>query len=184
MRSTMLASMIACAAISLSSTFVLADPKQLSGSANSEDFIHALTPAPGAPALKFRGLRVLNSTPASEEKSSAPSVAVDIKFALNSAELSSAATALVEQIGSAMRSEQLAKYHFRLEGHTDTTGSRPYNLALSKRRAESVREYLIKTDHIAPDRLGAIGLGPDDLLNPAQPESPDNRRVEIVNLGQ
>jgi len=184
MRTTMLASIIACAAISLTSTVTQADPKQLGGNATSEDFIHALTPTPGAPAVKFRGLRVLNSNPASDEKSAAPAVTVDIKFALNSADLSSQATALIEQIATAIKSDQLANYHFMLEGHTDTTGSRAHNLALSKRRAEAVREYLIKTDHIAADRLGAAGRGPDDLLDPAHPESPDNRRVEIVNLGQ
>lgn len=136
MRSTMLASMIACAAVSLYSTFTLADPTQLGGNATSQDFVHALTPAPGAPTMKFRGLRVLNSSPAAaEEKAAAPAVAVDIKFALNSAELSSEATKLVEQIGTAMKSDQLANYHFMLEGHTDTTGSREYNIALSKRRA-------------------------------------------------
>jgi outer membrane protein OmpA-like peptidoglycan-associated protein len=180
--------MVAGAAISLSSTLATADPAQLGAGSTSQDFVHALTPAPGAPAMKFRGLRVLNSNPAAGEKTSekaaAPAVAVDIKFALNSADLSSQATALVEQIATAMKSDQLATYHFMLEGHTDTTGSRPYNVALSKRRAESVREYLIKTDHIAPDRLGAAGRGPDDLLDPAHPDSPDNRRVEIVNLGK
>ncbi len=45
-----------------------------------------------------------------------------------------------------------------IEGHTDERGSRTYNPELSQRRAEAVREYLIKKG-VAPQRLEARGMG-------------------------
>lgn len=185
MRSTLLAAMAALTAVSLVPKLATADPTQLGPNASSQEFVHALAPKAGTPVLKFRGLRVLNSSPAGEAvRKAAPSVAVDIRFALNSAALSNEAIATINQIAKAMKSDQLAKYHFMLEGHTDTTGTRAYNIALSQRRAEAVRDYLVDTDHIAADRLGARGVGPDDLVDPANPTSGVNRRVEILNLGE
>ncbi|HYM03856.1 MAG TPA: OmpA family protein [Stellaceae bacterium] len=161
-----------------------AEVKQLGGNATSQDIIKGLSPAPGAPALKFRGLRVLNSDPAAATEAPAPAVAVDIKFALNSAELSDDAKNIIKQIAIAIQSQQLASYHFLLEGHTDTTGQPGHNLALSKRRAEAVRDYLVRNYSIDASRLDAIGRGQEMLLDPANPTSPANRRVQIVNLGQ
>jgi outer membrane protein OmpA-like peptidoglycan-associated protein len=166
------------------STLAAAEVKQLGPNATSQDIIKGLTPAPGTPALKFRGLRVLNSNPAAATDAPAPAVAVDIKFALNSAVLSDEAKQLVKQIAVAMQSPQLKSYHFLLEGHTDTTGKPAYNLTLSKLRAQAVRDYLVKEFGIEPARLDAVGRGEQALLDPAHPESPVNRRVQIVNLGQ
>ncbi len=48
----------------------------------------------------------------------------------------------------------------RLEvrGHTDSTGSREHNLKLSMRRADAVRDYMIKNG-ISPERLESKGFG-------------------------
>ena len=161
-----------------------AQVKQLGPNPTSQDFINGLSPAPDAPALKFRGLRVLNANPTDQgADAAAPAVAVDIKFALNSADLTDQAKTTLKQMAAAMRSDQLASYHFLLEGHTDTTGSPDHNLALSKRRAESVRAYLSGQLGVDSSRLEAVGRGEEALLDPAHPTSPANRRVQVVNLG-
>lgn len=161
-----------------------AQVKQLGPHPTSQDFINELSPGPGAPALKFRGLRVLNANPTDQgANATGPAVAVEIKFALNSAELTEQAKATLKQMAAAMKSEQLTPYHFLLEGHTDTTGSPDYNLALSKSRAEAVRAYLTTELGVDSSRLQAVGRGEDALLDPDHPTSPVNRRVQVVNMG-
>ena len=106
-----------------------------------------------------------------------------MEFAFNSAELTPKATGILDELGRALTSPELAAYRFQLTGHTDGVGNPDYNLALSKRRAASVRDYLTRSFGVSPGRLVAIGRGAQQLLDPANPASDANRRVEIVNLG-
>ncbi len=72
---------------------------------------------------------------------------------------------------------------FVISGHTDWTGSQDYNLRLSERRAEAVRDWLVGTMHVAPDRIQTLGKGSADAIVPAEKsvdEQQPNRRVEIV----
>jgi OOP family OmpA-OmpF porin len=67
-----------------------------------------------------------------------------------------------------------------IEGHTDSVGSRPSNMKLSQRRAESVRSYLIKTFGISAGRLEAKGYGPTKPVadNKTKVGKQKNRRIE------
>lgn len=69
----------------------------------------------------------------------------------------------------------------RIEGHTDSTGSRRRNKRLSAERAEAVMKYLVETAGINPARLSAEGFGSERPI--ADNESPEgreqNRRVEF-----
>ena len=72
---------------------------------------------------------------------------------------------------------------FRIEGHTDSIGSREYNLELSLRRAEEVKRWLVQALRIDPSRIETVGFGPDKLIVPSSKsieEQQPNRRVEIV----
>ena len=66
-----------------------------------------------------------------------------------------------------------------ISGHTDDVGSDKENLELSKRRAQSVEEYLQKTG-IAKERLSAIGYGETKPVvgNDSEPNRQRNRRIE------
>lgn len=68
-----------------------------------------------------------------------------------------------------------------VEGHTDSQGQRDYNMTLSKKRADAVREQLVSRG-VAADRITAAGLGPDKPLvdNKTAENRANNRRVEIV----
>jgi OmpA-OmpF porin, OOP family len=68
-----------------------------------------------------------------------------------------------------------------IEGHTDERGSNQYNAELSQRRAEAVREYLIKKG-VAPQRLEARGMGRSMPVAPNTTEKgrAANRRVEFL----
>jgi OmpA-OmpF porin, OOP family len=65
-------------------------------------------------------------------------------------------------------------------GHTDRVGSVPYNDALSLRRAERVRDELVKAG-VPADRIRVAGRGEREPLVPTPDEvaEPRNRRVEI-----
>jgi len=71
----------------------------------------------------------------------------------------------------------------RVDGHTDDRGGADYNMALSQRRADSVRDWLVARG-IAADRLVTRAFGP---ARPAASNDTDegrqrNRRVEISVL--
>jgi OOP family OmpA-OmpF porin len=65
-----------------------------------------------------------------------------------------------------------------LQGHTDDTGPDAYNLSLSKKRADAVREYLL-TQGVPGTQLTAKGYGESQPLdNNKTPEGRSkNRRV-------
>ena len=70
-----------------------------------------------------------------------------------------------------------------VQGHTDNVGPRDYNLALSNRRAESVKTYILdQFPELGRERINTAGFGPDRPLMPN--ENPTqralNRRVEFV----
>jgi outer membrane protein OmpA-like peptidoglycan-associated protein len=69
-------------------------------------------------------------------------------------------------------------------GHTDGKGSREYNLKLSQQRADAIRWALLNPFGIEPRRIEAIGLGEEQLLNRANPEAAQNRRVQLINIGK
>ncbi len=74
-----------------------------------------------------------------------------------------------------------------IAGHTDNIGTPQYNQALSEKRAEAVREYLIREGGVDPAKISSIGHR--DLYPVAPNRKPDgqdnpdgraqNRRVEI-----
>ncbi|MFS4454486.1 OmpA family protein [Maribacter sp. 2304DJ31-5] len=69
---------------------------------------------------------------------------------------------------------------FTVEGHTDSVGSSKLNQALSEKRANSVRDFLIK-EGISASRLTAIGYGEDKPIatNNTRNGRKQNRRTEI-----
>jgi OmpA-OmpF porin, OOP family len=148
----------------------------------SDQIIQQLTPPAGTPPLRFRGLHLLTSQPAAT--SQMPAIGLDIRFKVNSADLTEDAKAQVKQLAEAMQSEQLSKYHFLVEGHTDSTGRADHNMALSKRRAEAVKDYLVTAYGVPRNRLEAIGRGQTMPINASDPANPANRRVQVINIGQ
>jgi len=69
---------------------------------------------------------------------------------------------------------------FTVEGHTDSVGSEKTNQSLSDKRANSVRDFLVK-EGIGADRLTAIGYGEAKPIatNANRAGRAQNRRVEI-----
>ncbi len=110
-----------------------------------------------------------------------PKIDIAIFFDYNSDLIGPKAVGAVNELGVALLSPALKGSTILLNGHTDAAGSPDYNLALSHRRAQSVRKYLIHTFKIPEDRVLVAGFGFERLKVPDQPLSGENRRVEVVN---
>lgn len=111
------------------------------------------------------------------------SIDLTVNFAYDSAQLNTDAQLLLDKLGSALNSTELANQRFKIIGHTDAVGGDAYNQTLSEQRAQSVRDYLIKRSGIAGQRLDTEGKGYSQLADPANPTSAMNRRVQVSNLG-
>jgi outer membrane protein OmpA-like peptidoglycan-associated protein len=113
-----------------------------------------------------------------------PKINLTIEFLYDSDRPTEAGDRQLHVLAEALRDPALHGYHFMLAGHTDARGSDEYNQRLSERRALAVKDFLIAVDHIDPAKLAAVGFGERRLLDPDDPNSARNRRVEIVNLVQ
>jgi outer membrane protein OmpA-like peptidoglycan-associated protein len=116
------------------------------------------------------------------ELNQAPSIDLEIFFAYKSAEITPQAAAALAPLGRALSDARLAGDSFLIAGHTDSKGGDDYNLDLSQRRAEAVRQHLIASFGIDGAKLVAKGMGSRQLKVPGQPLAAENRRVQIVNL--
>ena len=113
------------------------------------------------------------------------SVDLTVQFMSGSADLTPSAMRALDELGRALSSEALAAFRFRIEGHTDTTGSRDMNMTLSQARAARVAEYLQSKYGVAGARLEPVGRGQEALRvpTPEQTAEPRNRRVQVINIG-
>ena len=110
-------------------------------------------------------------------------VLLNITFEYDSDKLTPEAIKTLTELGKALINSELKNDGFLLEGHTDAKGSEKYNHELSKKRATAVYNYLITSQNIDPKRLKPVGKGETELLNIDIPESAENRRVEVINIG-
>lgn len=108
-------------------------------------------------------------------------VNLSLNFPTGSAALTPAAQAQARAFGEALKMPQLANMRFRIEGHTDAVGNRAGNVALSRRRAQSVADFLVAMG-VPRSRIEVQGYGPDRPLPGTNRTSPQNRRVEAVRV--
>ncbi|PCI03172.1 MAG: hypothetical protein COB78_11275 [Hyphomicrobiales bacterium] len=113
----------------------------------------------------------------------AASVDLEILFDYNSARISPESVRQLITLGEALQDAALQGTRIMIAGHTDASGSNAYNSNLSFRRAQSVSEFLRLYAGISNSRLAIEGYGEELLKYPDAPNSGQNRRVEIINLG-
>ncbi len=104
-----------------------------------------------------------------------------VTFAFNSARLDSSSDAELDRVASELKAHPLLKVE--LQGYTDSVGSLKYNMKLSQRRAQAVRQYLIG-DGVSAGQLRARGYGPHDPIasNRTAAGRAENRRVVLEVL--
>lgn len=151
--------------------------------------------APATPARDLRGSGLTGTVSALAGDISALQVritdretivdlAADVLFAFDSAELSPAATPLLQRTAGLIA--QGRPGDILVVGHTDAKGEEAYNQDLSLRRAQAVAAWLA-TNGTDPNRLKPSGRGETEpVASNARPDGGDdpegrarNRRVEV-----
>jgi OOP family OmpA-OmpF porin len=104
-----------------------------------------------------------------------------VTFAFDSAKLTDTSRPVLDGVAQGLK--QHPRLKVELQGYTDSTGSLAYNMRLSQRRAEAVREFLIG-DGVAAAQLRARGYGPHDPVasNRTAEGRALNRRVVLEVL--
>lgn len=103
----------------------------------------------------------------------------DLLFAPNQSEPTPAAIRKLSPLVTILKDQP--QRSIRIEGYTDSKGTESYNLDLSQRRADAVRDFLIDNG-ISPQRITARGYGEAVSVasNTTTAGRRENRRVEVI----
>lgn len=105
----------------------------------------------------------------------------NVTFELDSSQLGADAIQALREVGRALMARPDASAV--LHGHTDSTASEAYNAGLGRRRAESVRDFLIRSfSELSAGRFEIESFGEDRPIadNGTEAGRAQNRRVEIT----
>jgi outer membrane protein OmpA-like peptidoglycan-associated protein len=105
-----------------------------------------------------------------------------MKFQTAKADLSPEAQARLDAFVEKLKGENRNVY-VEVQGHTDATGPKDFNMKLGEERAEAVRRYL-NQHGVALNRIGTISYGPDAPVAPNKDRAgrQQNRRVVLIVL--
>jgi outer membrane protein OmpA-like peptidoglycan-associated protein len=131
---------------------------------------------------KSRSLSLGEREEIAELAAAKPKIDLDIQFEYNSARISQASLAAVQELGKALSNPALKGATFVVAGHTDAVGGEAFNQDLSERRADTIKRYLNEKFGVAGADLVTVGYGKTKLKDPNAPTSAVNRRVQVVNL--
>ncbi len=112
-----------------------------------------------------------------------PPTSFMVFFDWDRSNLSAQAQSTIQQAAQAYKSRGSARV--TATGHTDTSGSDAYNMALSLRRANTVKDALVQNG-VPTQAISVVGRGEASPLVATGDgvREPQNRRVEIVMDGQ
>lgn len=102
-----------------------------------------------------------------------------VLFAVNKHELDDEAKARLNELMAKVKQNPV--FVVEVQGYTDRTGPRAYNLSLSEKRAESVVRYLTTTYNVPLRSIHKLGVGSEDPVadNATREGRQQNRRVEV-----
>ena len=107
----------------------------------------------------------------------------NISFELNKATLTEKSIDTVSHIAQILKENP--NVHVEIGGHSDDLGDDAYNLSLSQKRVDAVKEKLVQME-IEAERITAVGYGENRPLvsNDTEENRRTNRRVEFKVLGE
>ena len=109
----------------------------------------------------------------------------EVNFATDSASITPAETpklqASLNQIADALaKHKNLGPIKLYIAGHTDTVGAAPYNLGLSRKRAQSIAGWFRKNGLRIPIAYEGFGEFALAVATPDNTDEPRNRRVDYI----
>jgi outer membrane protein OmpA-like peptidoglycan-associated protein len=113
---------------------------------------------------------------------SMPAIDLEVYFDFNSAAIATQAEPQLRELGAALSDARLKGATISINGHTDGVGGDAFNKKLSERRAVMIKGYLVDNFQLPPANLRTVGFGKSRPKNKIDPNAPENRRVEVVNL--
>lgn len=175
-----------------------APPAYAQARLTADDMLNRLTSVETAPDLNVAAIRqraldrvkskadpvALKRHRVAPELLKLPQLLVDLQFDPDSAIVRPQSYETLGLIADAMVRAAMLPYGILIVGRTESTGKRDYNLTLSQRRADSIRDVLVTTFKISPKRIQAIGLGEEQLQDVNQPSAAVNRQFEIVTIAK
>ena len=99
-------------------------------------------------------------------------------FATTSTQLKKAFFPTFMKLASVLQQDELKEYVVKIEGHSDSLGDAKTNEALTEKRANSIKQFLVDRGQISADRLTAIGLGESKPID--RNSEAKNRRIDII----
>lgn len=115
-----------------------------------------------------------------------PALNLPVHFDYDRADLNSAGTRQVVELGRALSGPAMQQWSFLLVGHTDRRGTQAYNQTLSENRADTVRLELQRRFPALAGRLETSGRGETELLYNGDSEEDHmlNRRVQVTLINE
>jgi OOP family OmpA-OmpF porin len=144
---------------------------------DGDGVVNSLDLCPNTP----RGLKVDEHGCATQAQSIV--ILKNVHFEFDKSELTGDARRVLDGVADGMKGQMTMQVE--LSGHTDALGTQSYNLALSQRRADAVRTYLIERG-VDPARMKAEGYGEFQPIaeNETEAGRGQNRRVEFKVVKQ
>ena len=175
-----------------------ASPARAQAPVTADDMINRLAGLETAPDLDIAALRqraldrvksktepvALKRPRIAPELLKLPQLLVEVQFDPDSAIVRPQSYQTLGLIADALVRAAMLPYGFLIVGRTESAGRREFNLTLSQRRADSIRDVLVTTFKISSKRLQALGLGEEQLQDANQPASLVNRQVQIMTVAK
>ena len=186
--------------IALTGSFAIRASAQTPAAGTADEWVNKLAGLETAPDLDVVALRQqamdrikakakadaapVKRPPIAPELLKLPQLVADIQFDEDAAVVRPESYRILGRIADTLYHPSLLAYKFLIVGHTASTGKRDYNLTLSQRRADAIRDILVTTFKVSPKRLQAVGLGEEQLLDSVHPGAPVNQQLQIATVGK
>jgi len=122
--------------------------------------------------------------PIAPELNQLPSFNLDVQFDTDTPIVKPESYQTLGKLADTLVNSALLNYTFLIVGHVESGARRDHNVPLSQRRADAIRDILVNTFKISAKRLSTVGLGEEQLLDPARPNGPVNAQTQIMTLAK